>query len=988
MPRPRVVSIALFLILLALLVPSAFAQQTGSVSGRVTASDGSALPGVTVEARSNVLPQARVTTSGVNGDYNIPALPPGNYTISFSLSGMAAQSRGATVYLDQQTRVDARMAMEGLSESVTVTADSSAIDTSSTEIKSALSNQVIEQLPVGQDYRDLVKLTPGVQHTENLVRGPSGGGSGQDNVYMFDGVSVNLPLFGTLSAEPASHDIDQISVIKGGARALDFNRAAGFTIDSVSKSGTNDFKGQLSYITQTDDMFADVTSASATVYDQERAWASLNFGGPILKEQLFFYGSYFRPETTRADRSNRYGPLPEFESTRDEYFGKLTYTPMSNILLHGSYRTSERENIGESVIGETSAGTTSEGAESNQDIAILEGSWVVSQRSFATFKITDYALETTGRPDIILPFSPVIDGSRVLDVANLDTQGFIVVPLNVSGQTAYNEFIAPIITRYGYDASPNCLGTVQPVNGKCGGGRVGVAREINDQDFFRENYQAGYNLQFGSAITHDLHLGYQWYTDEEDLVRVSNGWGTISVIGGRQSFQGQPIFYQAEFTRMSVAGSAVPMIHSEFESQNFEINDTIRWNNWEFNLGVLASQDTLYGQGLRENDSTVSGYEVAPGVQYEMHKIPFEDMIQPRLGITWDYNNRDNVYASYAKYYPAVNSLPRAASWDRGGLGLIYRANFDAQGNPIGVEPVNSSTGKLFADDLDPRYTDEYLIGTSRQITAGLSGRAYARYRYSTNFWEDTENNARLRWGPEGSNRELYIPNLVDQLKQLGISNANDSAFVIAEMDGAFTKYYEVSLESDWRRNNVFLRGTYTWSHYYGNFDQDSTTTLNDTNTFIGSSNIADGPGRQTWDNKYGDLRGDRRHLLKLYGTYSLAWNASIGAFALYQSGEPWETWSFEPYRNLPGFSGSSDVNRYAEPAGSRRGDGHYQLDMNYTQNIPIRGMNLQFALEAFNLTDTQTGFNIDPRLSAATYGRPQTFYAPRRYQVGVRFDF
>ena len=66
-------------------LPLSFAQQTGSVSGTVTASDGSALPGVTVEARSDVLPQPRVTLTDGTGMYRLPALVPGTYRVQFSL---------------------------------------------------------------------------------------------------------------------------------------------------------------------------------------------------------------------------------------------------------------------------------------------------------------------------------------------------------------------------------------------------------------------------------------------------------------------------------------------------------------------------------------------------------------------------------------------------------------------------------------------------------------------------------------------------------------------------------------------------------------------------------------------------------------------------------------------------------------------------------------------------------------------------------------
>src|ERR1043166_1897999 len=83
-----------------------FAQQTGSISGKVTASDKSALPGVTVEARSNGLPQPRVTTTDTNGDSSLPALVPGTYTVTFTLSGMQTATRNAEVLLRQNIPLD------------------------------------------------------------------------------------------------------------------------------------------------------------------------------------------------------------------------------------------------------------------------------------------------------------------------------------------------------------------------------------------------------------------------------------------------------------------------------------------------------------------------------------------------------------------------------------------------------------------------------------------------------------------------------------------------------------------------------------------------------------------------------------------------------------------------------------------------------------------------------------------------------------------
>lgn len=967
--------IALLLSFLILIALPTFAQQTGSVSGRVTAVDGSALPGVTVEARSSVLPQPRVTISDETGDFRLPALQPGTYTLTFSLAGLDDARRNVQVLLGQNATVNVALGMAVASESITVTAASTLVDPTSTELSSAVAEQQIEDLPVAQEYRDLVKLAPAVQYTEELVRGPAAGGSGQDNVYQFDGVNVTLPLFGTLSAEPSTHDIQQVEVIKGGSKAVDFNRAAGFTIDSVSKSGTNEWRGQVGFQIETEEMRGDVTSVSVAQSNQDRTWATLNLGGPLLTDRLFFYGSYYRPTIKRTERINVYGDLPDYDSERNEYFGKLTYTPTASILINGSYRTSDRT-IDNASIDNVAAPTTALNEEATQDIAILEASWVINSRSFATAKFTDYANETGSVPAILSSAVPSTATGTRIDINNLDQLGIFVVPTPVSGQTAYNEFIAPLIQRYGY---LNSAGV------RTGGGSAGLGSQLNAQDFYRQSAQVGYDITLGSNIAHDLHVGYQRFEDAEDLRRSSNGWGVLRAPRG-VTFQGQAVAFQAEFTRPQQGGVGGNNIHSEYVSHNIEINDTIRWNNWSFNVGVMASDDTLYGQGLREDSNALSGYVAAPGNKYEMYNIPFEKTIQPRLGATWTYNGQDNVYAGYSKYVPAASSLPRAASWDRNILGLTTRVHFDASGNIIGSEQVASSSGKLFVEDLDPRYTDEFLVGTSQQFTPRWSARAYARYRYSSNFWEDTNNNARVQWAPEGYPKELYIADLAQRLAQIG----SGSTYVIAELDGAFTKYYEATLENDFRAGNMFVRGSYTWSHYYGNFDQDNTAVDNDMATFIGSSNIADGPGRQLWDNKYGDLRGDRRHLLKLYGTYDLPWNAVLGAFGIYQSGQPWEAWNYEIYRTLPGFGTStSDTARYAEPAGSRRSPAHYQVDMTYTQNVPVfRNYNLQVQLDAFNLFDNQTGYDYQPSVHSALFGQARQFFDPRRFQLAVRFEF
>ena len=93
-----------------------FAQQTGSITGKVTDTSGGVLPGVTIEARSNVLPGPRTTVTGGNGDYRLPALPPGEYTVVFNLSGMQSVSRKAFVQLSRRPRLTRSLASRAIAD--------------------------------------------------------------------------------------------------------------------------------------------------------------------------------------------------------------------------------------------------------------------------------------------------------------------------------------------------------------------------------------------------------------------------------------------------------------------------------------------------------------------------------------------------------------------------------------------------------------------------------------------------------------------------------------------------------------------------------------------------------------------------------------------------------------------------------------------------------------------------------------------------------
>jgi len=965
---------------------SAMAQQTGEIAGTVTnAADGSAIAEVDIQATGTALPGVRTVTTAAGGNFRLPLLPPGDYTLVFTLPDGTTRTRATQVLLQQRTTLNLAVDFsvdESALEEVIVVGSTPLLETSGSSISGAINNDIFSALPVEQEYRDLIKLIPGVQYTQDAIRGPSAGGNGQDNTYQFDGVDVSLPLFGTLSTEPSTHDIDQVSVVRGGATAIGFNRSGGFKVNTISKSGSNEFHGMISYQLQDDSWESDRDYESAQDFKQNQDWTVANFSGPLIKDKLFFYVSYYAPTTDRANRANAYGEVPDFSSERDEYFGKLTWAPTENLLLEASYRNSDSESKNAGV-GAFETTDRSEGNEASLEITIVEGSWIINDRSSAYFKYTDFANETAGRPDLILDARPSLGVS--LDLNNLDRLGGFSVPTLRGDDPIWDAGAQPLIDRYGYIENGATMG----------GGIVGAATLINEQNFYRESFEIGYDysLDWGS-VTHDLHVGYHMEEIEEFLLRSSNGWGSIEYGGGTLNTDYDEDFnwfFRALPFQTSLGEYGVPPIRSYVETTNIELNDTITWSDWTFNVGVLFSEDQLYGQGLKVNKANLSGFETSPGTKYPMHKVSFSDMIQPRLGVTWDFSDTMSAFANFARYYPSASSLARAASWDRN-LHTTIEVYFDENGDFLAAEERASSSGKLFQKGIEPRHIDEYIIGGTWEVSDRLSTRAHYRRREARDMWEDTWNWARevyactnepdrfgcmpAGWAPE----EPYIPELNDYRDEIG-----GSSFVIAQVPRAYTDYDEISLEAEYQGDNWYLMASYTWSKYRGNFDQDNATYSNDFNTFIGSSLISDGRGRMLWNLKDGKLRGDRPHLLKLYGYYELPWNAVVGAYALYQSGHPWETWDGSLY----GYSSSTI--RYAEQAGSRRTDAHYQLDLNYTQNFYFGANNryaVQLRADLYNVFDNQTGYNIEPIISAAGYGTPRNYYNPRRLQLAAKFMF
>ena len=137
----------------------------------------------------------------------------------------------------------------------------------------------------------------------------------------------------------------------------------------------------------------------------------------------------------------------------------------------------------------------------------------------------------------------------------------------------------------------------------------------------------------------------------------------IEVPGGvDRAADGTPIFYVATVQQMSIRkmdGTLVSPINSYTKSTSLEFNDNVRFGDFAFNLGVLVSRDTLYGQGLVSAPGSYSGFALEPGAKYRMYTIRWRDMIQPRFGGTWILGDGERYVVRELRPLQSPSELPR-----------------------------------------------------------------------------------------------------------------------------------------------------------------------------------------------------------------------------------------------------------------------------------------------------------------------------------------
>lgn len=887
------------LTLLICLPFSAAAADTGTVSGVVSARGGELVADATVTISGDAVPAGRAAQTGANGSYRFEHLLPGTYTIEVEKAGAGAFTRDAVVEVGKDTQVDVVIGL-AITEAVTVTLARPAVDVRSTEVSFNFGADTFNALPLERTYRGLLQLIPGVADNRSAI-GPSAGGGRQDNTYLIDGANITNPGFGYLSTEVNELDIADVN-LKRAAITAEFGRTAGSVANAVSRRGSNRLAGigRIDWLPTRlvaayklpEDLLALGVKPGAFRDPQltgERQPA-VGIGGPILHDRIFFYGSarYFRE--TKWNRLNKVAtPLPNEVRETAEVYGKLTGVPAASQQVNAGYRY-RPSHVDYAGLDSNAAPTVANKTDNGSRIASADWAIFMTPRSSVSMRYL-YMRETN--EDV-----PVTDLGYLpeFNPANLAAMGQYTDPAQADLKVGGNQY-------------------------------------ASIQNYRRHELRGTFTrfLDIGGS-SHAIKAGGGSEFAEEELNRITNGWGLIANI----TQSGVPALRARYFLRQT------PQRGQGRTYSLFAQDDVTIANRLTVNAGVLLNRDgfsqEVKGSGGCPSTIALKGgaaiYE-SSGDTCNFLRFGLGDEIQPRLGVSYQARagRGDKLYANWGRYYNMdQKSAARSLAPNR-----IFQTQtiFDLRGNVLSAGPLASTTGKMIDPAIEPIFTDEILVGYATPIGEAYSVDVFFISRGMHNFIEDVP--SRLNGTAPDSGPFVA-------------ANLPCAAFAACRSADARRTYRAFTIDVRRRlARNWMSDVSYTLSRFEGNVDLDYSATA----VFNTSSFIQDAPGTNVEDvNRFGPLIDDRPHVFKAFTSYAATSRVTLSGYLRAQSGAPWTARA----RDWAG----AQMN-YLEPAGSHRNPSWVNVDLMAAYQLPLNAR-ARLSLEArvLNVLDDQTQLSTD----------------------------
>lgn len=277
--------------------PPLRAQTTSTLEGTVTDRQGLAISGAEVNATSSALAINKTTKTDTNGNYQIPALPAGIYTVTITRSGFSTRVlNNLEITLNRTVRLDASLEVGTVQQRVEVSSVIPLLEpTSSSEGATVLPEQ-IDTMPInGRNYLDLMQLVPGVDinrqadaNSDNTT--PVLGERANNTAFLIDGLPNQNELNGGPASQFNQDTIAEFQVVTTGYKA-EFGHASGGVVNVISKSGSNDVHGLASAYHRNNAFDSSDIPGQPNVPYLLRWDYDAALGGPIVKDKVFWFAS-------------------------------------------------------------------------------------------------------------------------------------------------------------------------------------------------------------------------------------------------------------------------------------------------------------------------------------------------------------------------------------------------------------------------------------------------------------------------------------------------------------------------------------------------------------------------------------------------------------------------------------------------------------------------------------------------------------------------
>lgn len=878
-----------------------FAQTSGRIQGTVKDSDGAPLPGVTLTATAPVLPGNITAVSANDGTFRLLSLPPGIYTVTANLDGFnTVESRDVKVGIDRTVTLELTMTAAFAGE-LTVLGEAPVVDTSSATSGVSASAETFERIPMARDFYAVAQLATGA------AADASGttvyGSTGAENAYVIEGLNTTGVELGT-ETKLLNFDFIQEVEIKTGGLPAEYGRLTGGLINAITKSGGNEFSGDVFGFYEGGDLQSDDSTRADRSHDatqivdtDSRAEYGFDLGGFLVRDKLWFFVAY-----NRVDRTDATTVINEIETPGSPVPGSVIEADVEEDLYAGklTWRINSNNNLAFSVFGDP---TSREGNLFN--ISGPASTWDGTRE--------------TGSDDFVLRYDGVFGSSWVIEgLAGLHQEEDFI-----SGPGKSNPHY--IDTR---PSGPDALS--------------GGFTFHQDQEFEREVFKADVSKFLGK-------FEFKFGADREETSAVNANWNggagqRIYIFNNRLPEGGPTVYRHRYYVNDQAPGFdpddpttwqiAAPLV-SEPDSLSTALYAQTSWKvmpNLTLNLGFRWEEQEI-------ND------------RFGDNSITIDDNYAPRVAFVWDpqANGRSKLFGSFGRYYENIPMDINIRAF--GGEVQAFAYNFSPSPNDI-VPLDQSLTGfrnSLLggATPVDPglegQYIDEILLGYEYEVMPNFSVGIQASYRELGQVIEDF----------------LISPTTGYFIANPGQGIGSQMTFYDYEeaiAPKARREFTGVELNARKRYSNGWqLYASYLWSELEGNYD----------GLFQASTGQLDPNINSAFDyadfmiNADGKLSNDRTHQFKASGSYTFQdgpmADLTVGLSTYWRSGTPQTAYGYSP--------GYQNWEYYLTPRGSvGRNPDEYEMDLHFDYPLKVGEYEIQFLVDVFNLLDRQAIINYDQR--------------------------